>query len=41
MLPPVSVPRAKGTTPAFTSSAEPEEEPPVVRPGWPGSSQSP
>jgi hypothetical protein len=33
MEPPVSVPSAKGTTPAATAAAEPLLEPPVVRSG--------
>jgi len=39
--PPVSVPMASGTMPAATAAAEPLLEPPVVRPGRRGCSQSP
>ena len=39
--PPVSVPMANGTMPAATAATEPLLEPPVVRPGNRGCSQSP
>ena len=39
--PAVSVPRANGTTPWATTTADPELEPPDTQPGWPTAWQAP
>ena len=35
-IPPVSLPKAKSTSPEATAEAEPDEEPPGTRPGAAG-----